>query len=656
MKNQILVLIGAMIVFGCNKPDVIRELPSSTSKASAVSNFFPKKPNIPDHEKGVIRFKLKDNNSLKWIAGRSTVKHIRTKAMEKTGDNGFFRIYTGNEEQTLQALRNNPIVEWAEYNDIVTTQGIPDDIYWNNGSLYGMSAIKADVAWASGNRGSKQVYVGVIDEGIFSHDDLCGNIWKNPYELDNGIDDDGNGYIDDFNGWDWHGGDNQVYPGAWHGTHVAGTIGAKGGNQIGVVGVSPNVTMISCKFLEGSGYTEHAIMALDYLIDLKTRHGINIKLTSNSWGGGGYSQAFVEALTRAENADILCVFAAGNAGTNNDLQPQYPANYPNANIISVGASDGGNNRAGFSCYGRTTVDIFASGVGVVSTVPTDQHTSGYAYANGTSMATPHVTGAAALYFAINPDASWQQCKAAILNAATPLPQLQGLCVTNGLLNVSTFTGFTPEIQEPIYPCPPITPDNNPPSTPTFDIYDVGFDPNPGAFYGGYFGARWTQSIDPEGGAVTYVLWMNGTAYWSLYGLNFAFAGLDTTQPIVAWVHAQDSWGNVSAISNKDTADWGTFTPPPPPTCTITSNNLNATSQSLTVTLSWTINTSGCTVSSTRLERKKSNGTFAPVAFNPSSPYIDNVPTPGQYVYRLSISSSTGQTFYSNEKSLQVKKK
>lgn len=762
MKNLFKTIPLYIVVFvalfaGCRKADFKAGDSQVKEESSASVKFFNKKEKeiAPKFEKGVVLFKLKSNSSLKRVAGKSTPERVLTKAMERSGDNGFYKVRIQNEEQAVSELKKNPDVQWASLNYTEVTQGIPDDPYWSDGSLWGMLHIGMPTVWASGNFGNKNVVVGVIDEGIFSHDDLCSNIWNNPFEQDNGIDDDGNGYIDDFHGWNWFDGNNQIYQGGDdHGTHVAGTIGGRGGNQIGVVGVNSNVTLISCKFLNGYGYDDNAVRAIDYLIDLKTRHGINIKVTSNSWGGGGYNPALIEAIDRAKAADILFVAAAGNADNNNDVNPSpsYPATYPNENIISVGASDWQNNKAFFSSYGQTTVDIFAPGTGIVSTLPSSTHTSTYGFYSGTSMATPHVSGACALYAGINPEANWQQIKNAILSAATKLPQLATYCRDGNFLNVSGFIGQTPELQDPIYPCPEISPDQNPPSIPqNFIIYEQGFDTTPGAFYGGYMAVRWDRSTDPEGSPVNYILWYDDIGQWSLGGNNYVIAGLDTTNPKIAWVQSYDDWGNQSAFSNRDTTGiWninlqGDNQPPTlvgtpftsnvttssitfhhsaandnvgvtsytinwrasggswlqrtsihldetfsnlsqgttyefyytardaagnvsvpsqtisattltPPNCNITSG-LNATSQALNVTLTWNVSVSGtCSIQSSKLERRKNNGSYTVVATNPVSPYQDQVATPGQYTYRITLLSTTGQTFYSNEKSIQVKKK
>ena len=280
----------------------------------------------------------------------------------------------------------------------------------------------------------------MIDEGIqYSHPDLDGNV-ANPGETVNGLDDDGNGYVDDRYGWDFANGDNTVYDGGSrgrlddHGTHVSGTIGGEGGNGTGVAGVNWDVGLLSGKFLgRNGGTTADAVRAVDYFTTLKQR-GLPIVATNNSWGGGGYSQALYDAIARANAADILFVAAAGNSGTNNDTTASYPSNYELPNVIAVAAIDRNGALASFSQYGRTTVDLGAPGVGVWSTTAF----SNYSSYNGTSMATPHVTGAAALYKASNPTATALQVKEAILGAATPTSSLTGKTVTGGRLNAGGF--------------------------------------------------------------------------------------------------------------------------------------------------------------------------------------------------------------------------
>jgi len=202
------------------------------------------------------------------------------------------------------------------------------------------------------------------------------------------------------------------------------------------------VKVISAKFLgRRGGTTANGIAAVDYITDLKTRHGMNIVATNNSWGGGGFSQAMQDAIGRADAAGILFIAAAGNSATDNDVTASYPSNYPNANVIAVASITSTGALSSFSQWGKTTVDIGAPGSGIWSTVPVSskgQVVSGYASYNGTSMATPHVTGAAALYKSSHPGATAADIKAAILGSAVPTPSLTNKVVTGGRLNVSGF--------------------------------------------------------------------------------------------------------------------------------------------------------------------------------------------------------------------------
>jgi subtilisin family serine protease len=346
----------------------------------------------------------------------------------------------------LAAARANPAVAFAEPNWVLTRQATSNDPYYTNGSLWGMYGdattprndfgSQAGEAWAAGNTGSNAVYVGVIDEGIdYTHPDLAANIWTNPFDPVDGVDNDGNGYVDDVRGWDFVNNDNSIFDkrdGDDHGTHVAGTIGARGGNAVGVAGVNWNVTLISAKFLGRNGGTlANAIKAVDYITDLKTRHGLNIVATNNSWGGGGNDPGLFAAIERANTANILFVAAAGNSGASG---PSYPARYDVPNVIAVAAIASNGTLASFSNYGATTVDLGAPGVGVYSTLPNKK----YGAYNGTSMAAPHVTGAAALYAATRPGLTAAQIKDAILGSVTPTASLNGKTITGGRLNVSGF--------------------------------------------------------------------------------------------------------------------------------------------------------------------------------------------------------------------------
>ena len=392
-------------------------------------------------------------------AGASVVERISTAAMRAAGDDeGLTVVRTGlSVNAAIGQLQRFGDVEYAEPNYTYTHFATSNDTYYTNGSLWGMYGdasspanqfgIQAAEAWAAGKTSCSTVWVGIIDEGyMYTHEDLAANAGANPGEVaGNGVDDDGNGYVDDVYGWDFAGGNNSVFDGSTddHGTHVAGTIGGVGGNGKGVAGVCWSVKLINAKFLgRNGGTTANAVKSVDYMTDLKTRHGINLVATSNSWGGGGFSQALQDAIGRANNANILFIAAAGNSTYNCDTSTScYPAEYPNANVIAVASITSSGAISSFSNYGATTIDIGAPGSGIWSTVPASskgQVVSSYASYSGTSMATPHVSGAAALYAANHPGSSAATIKSAILSSAVPTASLSGKTVTGGRLNVSGF--------------------------------------------------------------------------------------------------------------------------------------------------------------------------------------------------------------------------
>ena len=294
--------------------------------------------------------------------------------------------------------------------------------------------INGPEAWDLTTGGSNAV-VAVIDTGVnYNHVDLAANMWTNPGEVaGNGIDDDGNGWIDDVYGIDTVNGDADPMDDQGHGTHVAGTIGAVGNNAIGISGVAWQTQIIACKFLDqsGSGYTSAAITCLDYLLDLKVNHGVNLVATNNSWGGGGFSQALKDAIINHQVNDILFVAAAGNSGQDTDLAPSYPASYEVTNIISVGALSEDGNRAGFSNYGASSVDLFAPGTNIYSTY----FDGSYASLSGTSMAAPHVTGAIALLHELYPSKTASDYKNLLLVGGKALGSLDGLAISSATLQL-----------------------------------------------------------------------------------------------------------------------------------------------------------------------------------------------------------------------------
>lgn len=279
--------------------------------------------------------------------------------------------------------------------------------------------IGATLAWDE-TTGSKDVLVAVIDTGIdYTHEDLADNYWTNPGEsgLDengedkrsNGIDDDNNGYVDDWRGWDFANGDNDPMDGHSHGTHCAGTIGAVGNNGIGVAGVNWDVSLVGIKIFSDSGSTtaDAIVSGIDYA------SAIGVDLSSNSWGGPNPSDAIREAIERANDAGILFVAAAGNSSTNNDVTPNYPSSYNIPNVIGVASTDDNDNRSSFSSYGPNTVHIAAPGSRIYSTVPNN----GYDYKSGTSMATPHAAGLFALVMSKYSDLSHLEIKERVLRSA-----------------------------------------------------------------------------------------------------------------------------------------------------------------------------------------------------------------------------------------------
>ncbi len=431
--------------------------PFASQRSSARTNVQNYEPN-----EVLIKFKsgvsdVKQAEILGKIGGKIKEK-ILTKLMKKFGDNNGISLVQMpiNALEAIARVKDLSEIEYAEPNYIYTHNAVSNDTYYTNGSLWGMYGTStspsnqfgsnAALAWANGKTGLNTVYIGIIDEGyMYTHEDLATNAGKNPGEISgNGVDDDGNGLVDDIYGWDFAGNDKQVFDGVGddHGTHVAGTIGGIGGNGKGVAGVCWNVKMLNAKFLGSTGgTTANAIKAVDYFTDLKVRHGLNIVATNNSWGGGGFSQALQDAIQRANNAGILFIAAAGNANSNNDATNNYPSNYNIANVIAVASITNTGGLSSFSNYGATQVDLGAPGSGIYSTVPVSSKgkvISGYASYNGTSMATPHVTGAAALYASIYAGASAASIKSALLSSVTATPSLSGKCVTGGRLNVGSF--------------------------------------------------------------------------------------------------------------------------------------------------------------------------------------------------------------------------
>ncbi len=367
----------------------------------------------------------------------------------------------------------SPVPEMKPQLPVILTSsgGTGEDPLYKN--QWGMQDIGVKNAWKEAR--GKGMIVAVLDSGVdYTHEDLVDNMWRNEGEMgfdnqghdksNNGIDDDGNGYVDDAMSWDFADNDNKPYdvhgklidvvvkgenPG--HGTHCAGNIAARAGNGKGTVGVAPDAKIMGIRFISkaGQGDTANAIKAIMYALNN------GAKVLSNSWGSegedpkeAGDNQALKEVITAGQEKGAIFVFAAGNGhtgvGYDNDTDPKpgVPASYAIDNIISVAAVDKDNKLGKFSNWGLKTVHLAAPGVQIFST------TVGSTYADtlinifglkatwdGTSMAAPHVAGAVALYWSKHPEAKWQDVKKALLDSVTPIDAMKGKSISGGKLNV-----------------------------------------------------------------------------------------------------------------------------------------------------------------------------------------------------------------------------
>jgi subtilisin family serine protease/fibronectin type 3 domain-containing protein len=360
------------------------------ARAAAKQNWAKaKRPARPDHM--IVKFKTGTTDAADIL--RRTVLGTTVKKFKSGAE--LVRLPKGsNVESAINSLKRTGKVEYAEPDYILTASDLsaPNDPYlpylWGLkntgqkiGSSYGTPGVDVNAMPAWSTSTGNGVVVAIIDTGLdFNHPDLAGKAWFNPGEIPgDGIDNDGNGYVDDVNGWDFWNQDGSVFDpldGDEHGTHVAGTIGAWVDNGLGVAGVAPDVRFMSLKFLgPQGGYTSDAISAIEYA------SSFGVKLSNNSWGGGGYEQALADAIAAS---GMLFVAAAGNDGEDNDAFPHYPSSYNNDNILSVAAIENTGALAYFSNYGLTSVDVGAPGRNILSTVPKAQpFAAGVQNTNGT---------------------------------------------------------------------------------------------------------------------------------------------------------------------------------------------------------------------------------------------------------------------------------
>jgi serine protease len=450
MKAKLSALTLALLPVLANASIELSSEKSLTYKSDSVIVVYKDSATKLDRKvaRSIVRAKISDLNSDEIDDRYKNLKKGRMAQFKL--DNNI------SVKDALAKLRKNSAVLYAEPDYIVHASVTPDDSSFSD--LWGMNntgqsggVVDADIdapeAWDI-STGSHDVIIGVIDTGVdHTHPDLMANIWTNPAEIaGDGIDNDGNGFIDDMHGINAITSAGDPMDDQGHGSHVSGTIGAAGNNGLGVVGVNHNVSIIGCKFLSasGSGSLSDALTCIDYFVDLKN-NGINVRATNNSWGGGGFSQALSDAITSSEESNILFVAAAGNDAYDNDAQASYPSGYPQDSVLSVASTTRTDSMSSFSQWGLTTVDLGAPGSDILSTVPG----GGYASYSGTSMATPHVTGAAALAWSVNPELSAIEMKELLMSSGDDNAALAGktasgkrLNVNNALNDADPTPGFT----------------------------------------------------------------------------------------------------------------------------------------------------------------------------------------------------------------------
>jgi subtilisin family serine protease len=407
---------------------------------------------VPVSAQGSVEPWVKNELLVKFKNGPATAmareanRAIGSEVLEDLGDLGWQRVRLPEGltvDKAIARYKDVQDVEYAQPNYYYHVLATPNDPSFTAAGMWGLGKISAPAAWDL-TTGSSTVVVADIDTGmLYTHQDLAANAWVNPGEIpNNGIDDDGNGFIDDVNGWDFFYNDsNPIDDAGGHGTHTAGTIGAVGNNLLNVVGVNWTVKIMPIKIYSPNGTDSTSAMlvnAYSYIRMMKLR-GVNIRATNNSYGNCGeacgYDQATKDGIDAMGAAGIVNVFAAGNDNHDNDVNPStsYPSVYTSPSIIAVASSTSTDAKSSFSSYGLTAVDLAAPGSGVLSTY--NASTTATTTLSGTSMATPHVTGAVALLSAYNPNLSVASLKATILNTVDPLAAWTGIVRTGGRLNI-----------------------------------------------------------------------------------------------------------------------------------------------------------------------------------------------------------------------------
>jgi thermitase len=427
----------------------VRIIPAEEKRREPINNiesapYEPRQANVPE-----VMVKFKPGISEEAIERITQGLHDRVEDEIEAvpGLDAIDDLDDVDAETVASEYRKLPEVEYAEAvfemeaDDFAPSPVMPSDpqfsAQWallNDGSRGGTKGadISATYAWTV-TTGSDKVVVAVLDSGVdYTHTDLASNIWIRPNNVP-AYEDRELGTIQDFHGFNAVDDSADPMDDNGHGTHCAGIIGAEGGNDIGIAGVNWKVQIMPLKFMNKSGYgtTKSAIEAINYVIDRK-KAGVNVRVISASWGSTQKSRALEDVIRKAGEAGILFVAASGNASTNNDRSPHYPSSYNLPNVISVAALDRNDQLATFSNYGVKSVAIAAPGVEILSTWLGDE----YEEKSGTSMATPVISGVAALIVARNPNISVEQLREKILASIDPLDSLKGKVATGGRINAA----------------------------------------------------------------------------------------------------------------------------------------------------------------------------------------------------------------------------
>ncbi|HYE62351.1 MAG TPA: S8 family serine peptidase [Phycisphaerales bacterium] len=557
---------------------------------------------------------------------------------------GLEKLAVADAAAALAALRADPAVEYAEPDYVVQAAVNANDANYgwlwglNNTGQMGTAAgvdIDAPEAWDT-FRGDPNFVIAVIDDGTnWAHPDLAPNMWSNAGEVaGNGVDDDGNGYVDDVRGWDFWSNDNDPTSGGFHGTHVAGTIAAAGNNGVGVTGVVWQGKVMALRFIgPDGGYTSDAIEALQYAV------AKGVKLSNNSWGGGGYSQALYDALNAARGSGHLFVAAAGNGGAdqigdNNDVYPYYPAGYALDNVISVAAVNAAGQLGGFSNYGAQSVDLAAPGVSIYSAAY-----DGYGWSDGTSMAAPHVSGVAALVWGQSPGMTYQQVRSRLLTTVRPLGALNGRTVTGGMVNAAAA------IAAPVNTAPTVA-ISSPASGASFT-------------HGAAVTFTGTASDVQDGSLSAGIAWTS-----SLQGALGTGASVSRSDLVVGThtvtARVTDSGGMSGSASLTVTVNAPTPPPPPPPptaTIPLAPTSVTASASGGTVTVRWadaSSNESGFEVQREQKQGSRWLGTTMVGSVGANVTSASQSVSRGQYRYRVRSFNEVGSSAWSAWANVNVK--